>query len=97
MFLGVLFGPIGFALAFTTGATCDHCGKKISAKAAVCPYCHTTFKVIAGTPIGPSNALRAQHEAGAHGGYFATKLCTFCAEEIRAEAIKCKHCGSMLS
>jgi hypothetical protein len=53
MFLGVLLGPIGFALAFTVGATCDHCGKKISAKAAVCPYCHTKFKVIAGTPIEP--------------------------------------------
>jgi len=25
-----------------------------------------------------------------------TKLCPFCAEEIRAAAIKCKHCGSML-
>jgi hypothetical protein len=24
------------------------------------------------------------------------KTCPFCAEEIRAEAVKCKHCGSML-
>jgi phage shock protein PspC (stress-responsive transcriptional regulator) len=25
-----------------------------------------------------------------------TKLCPWCAEEVRAEAIKCKHCGSRL-
>jgi eukaryotic-like serine/threonine-protein kinase len=26
-----------------------------------------------------------------------TKLCPYCSEEIKATAIKCKHCGSMLS
>ena len=26
-----------------------------------------------------------------------TKICPFCAEEVRAEAIKCKHCGSDIS
>jgi hypothetical protein len=37
--LGVLLGPIGFALAFTTGSRCEKCGSKISSKAEICPNC----------------------------------------------------------
>jgi uncharacterized membrane protein len=35
-----------------------------------------------------------RHKRPANG---ATKRCTYCSEEIMAEAIKCKHCQSMLT
>lgn len=37
---------------------------------------------VADTPHGSQNA--------------ATRTCPFCAEDIKIEALKCKHCGSML-
>lgn len=39
-----------------------------------------------------SQALAVEH--GSHGDY---KKCPFCAEPVRKEAIKCKHCGSALT
>ncbi len=37
--LGLLFGPIGLALAFANGRRCPHCASRISTKALVCPHC----------------------------------------------------------
>jgi predicted amidophosphoribosyltransferase len=34
--------------------------------------------------------------AAATGEYGQLKKCPFCAESVRKEAIKCKHCGSEL-
>lgn len=41
----------------------------------------------------PSSEQKAVEE-GAHGGF---RKCPFCAEAIRIEAVKCKHCASDLS
>jgi hypothetical protein len=50
--LGLLLGPIGFALAFTTGAKCPACATRISKSARVCPRCHVDL-----TPV-------SQHQTG---------------------------------
>jgi hypothetical protein len=38
----------------------------------------------------------AEQVARERGGYAGLKKCPFCAEAVRAEAVKCKHCGSEL-
>jgi hypothetical protein len=41
--IGALLGPIGFALAFTTGAKCSRCASRVSQDALVCPKCGQEF------------------------------------------------------
>ncbi|WP_218581433.1 hypothetical protein [Pseudomonas sp. L13] len=41
-------------------------------------------------------AKNKEQMAADTGSYGGMKKCQFCAEPVRAEAIKCKHCGSKL-
>ena len=43
--------------------------------------------------LSSRNSQQIAVEEGQHGDY---KKCPFCAESIRLEAVKCKHCGSSL-
>jgi hypothetical protein len=84
--LGVLLGPIGFALAFTTGTKCPKCASRVSKDAMICPNCGQTLRgnptpQVAESPSAPSEP---------------TKQCPFCAEKILAAAIKCRFCGEFL-
>lgn len=46
----------------------------------------------ASVPHQPASAPAAQQDAKGQ-----TKTCPFCAEDVKFEAIKCKHCGSELA
>ena len=88
--LGVVLGPIGLALAFTTGVKCPQCASTISEYAEICPHCGQAV-------IPRKGAADSGSEEELEGAPSPEKVsCPYCAEEILAAAKKCKHCGEFL-
>lgn len=69
-FLGLLFGPLGLALAFAAGQRCPQCFERIHAKTNFCPHCH--FRTASATRKCPYCAEQILKEA---------VRCRYCGQE----------------
>jgi RNA polymerase subunit RPABC4/transcription elongation factor Spt4 len=76
--LGALFGPFGFAFAFTSGSdrSCPACKKRIHLDASKCPFCQTD---VSQTRKYRCSNCKALNEPGA-------KACILCREPFGSTA-----------
>ncbi len=78
------------AEGFVPVKLCDQCGKQVPLDYPLCALCQGTKfthkKILPGEVVSSQSADLLPD----------TKICDYCAEEIKYLAIKCKHCGSAL-
>ena len=95
--IGVLLGPIGFALAFTTGAKCPKCASQISKEAKVCPNCGLEVE----HPTGPHDVVYTKSELRAINKRpvdlpkpksWRKNYCEACDIEFDQPVITCPYC-----
>lgn len=88
--LGVLLGPIGFALAFATGVKCPMCASRISEEAKVCPNCGHSLK---GTDHNREGVIYTESELKARAGHTSSNYCAACDVELGKPVKACLYCG----
>jgi hypothetical protein len=98
--LGVALGPFGFAFAFASGSSrkCPYCLERIHPEAIRCPKCQAD--VFPAGSASHEDDLKPELVTSVVDGSVRrspvnrpTKQCPDCAEEVRAEARKCRFCG----
>jgi len=103
--LGAALGPIGFALAFTTGVKCPKCASRISEDADICPRCqHRLIKP--GSPAWNTKQIilgesfeKCQHCGAANDRTVFKEACPNCGEKFIApnEPMKaCSYCAETI-